>query len=70
MDLNPQLASFMILSLVSDFTPNMPWVSGEVQLAQKSFALPYYGVCLYDLTRSSVSQKAPTFSDQLDKQSL
>ena len=56
---------------VSDFwfNQNKPWVRGEVQLTQKSVAFPSYGICLYDLTRSSVNQKAPTYLLRMDKQS-
>ena len=38
---NLQLALHMILSLVSDTTRNRPWVTGEVQLAPRSFAFAF-----------------------------
>ena len=46
--MNPQLALRKIMSVVSVLTRNRPWVTGEVQLAPKSFALPSYreGLCL------------------------
>ena len=46
--MNPQLALRTILSVVSVLTRNWPWVTGEVQLAPRSFALPSYevGLCL------------------------
>ena len=47
---------YTILYLVSDLTRNRPWASGEVQLAPSSFALPFYGVWVYDrLTTFSLS---------------
>ena len=45
---NLQLALHTIPSIGSEPTRNKPWVTGEVQLAPKSFALPSYekGLCL------------------------
>ena len=45
--MNPQLALRTILSVVSVLTRNWPWVTGEVQLAPKSFALPSYRIGLF-----------------------
>ena len=67
---NLQLALRTIRSLVSVLTRNRPWVTGEGQLAPKSFALPSYRVCLCLSTVCSADSRSPTFSTSIANQSL